>query len=182
MAEALFSVWHARCSPERLQKLQFWAVKKRQSEFRNGAAEFIESKRSVEIPVDSQTVTSDEDAPELEIIELAALITVPKDDRRPHLSVIINGHTINGLLDSGANITILGKGNDDLIATLNSIPLNKPLTRQLSIRTADGTVHSTHAVVDIPYTANRNNKKGHHTHHSNNYDTINTWHRLLAGF
>lgn len=87
---------------------------------------------------------------------MAALITVPKSDKRPHLCVEVNGRIIDGLLDSGANITILGKGNDELI---KSLATNKPITRNISIRTADGTIHNTQAVIDIPYTANGTTKK-----------------------
>lgn len=88
-----------------------------------------------------------------ETSQLAALKTVPKNDRRPHLAVDINGFVIDGLLDSGANITILGKGNDELV---KSLKINAPITKPLSIRTADGTTHSTRA--DIPYTTNGTTK------------------------
>lgn len=68
----------------------------------------------------------------------------------------INGHVIGGLLDSGANITILGRGNEELIKSLID---QKSISKQLSIRTADGTIHSTQAVIDVPYTTNGETKK-----------------------
>lgn len=88
-------------------------------------------------------------------IETAALITVPKNDRRPHLSVKINGHSIIGLLDSGANITILGKGAEEIIQSLNLVNNSQ----KLSIRTADGSEHHTSAVLDIPFTVNDTTKR-----------------------
>lgn len=142
-------MWNARCSAQGLQELQFRIAKKRESELGNGAAEFIEPISSASD--DSRIVIPDENVAEEELIELAALITVPKNDKRPHLNVEINGYVIGGLLDSGANITILGRGNDELIKSLMS---QAPMSKQLSIRTADGTIHHTRAVINVPYTAN----------------------------
>lgn len=84
------------------------------------------------------------------VIEIASLITVPTNDNRPHLEVTINGHAIFGLLDSGANVTMLGAGAEDIIESLN-LPLADNTIR---IRTADGSIHSTSNVAEIPYSVN----------------------------
>lgn len=97
---------------------------------------------------------SDGTACSTNLIETATLITVPKNDRRPHLRVEINGHIITGLLDSGANITILGKGTESIVQTLN----HDVSTPNVSIRTADGSEHKTLAILSVPYTVGESTK------------------------
>lgn len=75
-------------------------------------------------------------------------MTVPRNDRRPHVEVEINGHKIVGLLDSGANVTMLGRGAEYIFDTLPAA-ISKVGTK---IRTADGSVHATTNVIDLPYT------------------------------
>lgn len=79
---------------------------------------------------------------------------MPRNDRRPHVEVVINGRKIVGLLDSGANVTMLGKGAEYIINTLPTTT-NKS---NVKIRTADGSVHATTNVVDIPYQLNGETK------------------------
>lgn len=129
--------------------------KKRESEFGRGAARFAKRSSSVECEgLESETVISDEQDCCQNVIESTALITVPKNDRRPHLNVIINGHSMIGLLDSGANITILGKGAENIIKTLDANSENQ----HLIIRTADGSEHKTSAVVSVPFTVGNETK------------------------
>lgn len=124
---------------------------KRESESCRGAAGFAESFGSVEHDNEvARTVISDENAYGLvsNNIETTALITVPKNDRRPHLKVTINGYSLTGLLDSGAHITILGKDTEDITNTLDQ----DSEAPKLTIRTADGSEHKTSAVIGVPYT------------------------------
>lgn len=43
------------------------------------------------------------------------LFVTLRNDNRPHARVEIFGEKLIGLMDSGANVTILGKGNDESI-------------------------------------------------------------------
>lgn len=88
------------------------------------------------------------------MIEVALLITAPENERRPHLEVTINGRQILGLLDSGANITMLGKDTEHIINTIDT----QRQYPQHTIRTADGGMHTTQSVTDIPYTVNGKTK------------------------
>lgn len=72
------------------------------------------------------------------------------DDNRPHVEVFINNNKIVGLLDSGANCTILGKGSLALIKELKLVKYS----HTNFIKTADGTLHSANISVDIPITFN----------------------------
>lgn len=38
-----------------------------------------------------------------------SLIYFPKNDLRPHANVRVNGNSINGLLDTGSHVTVIGK-------------------------------------------------------------------------
>lgn len=89
-----------------------------------------------------------------EIIEVASLITVPTKDKRPHLEVTINGNSITGLLDSGANVTILGRDTEHIIAAID-IQRKHPLQ---IIRTADGSEQIATMVIDVPYTVDGQTK------------------------
>lgn len=84
------------------------------------------------------------------IQEMKSQITIPANDNRPHIAVTVNGHSITGLLDSGANVTMLGKGTERLVETLTLRRSKYPM----SIRTADGTHHEAPHVADVPYTVN----------------------------
>lgn len=86
------------------------------------------------------------------------MITVSPTDRRPHLSVKINGHSITGLLDSGANITILGKGTEEIVRSIK-IDIEGTKQRPMTIRTADGSAHQTSTVVSVPYTVDGTTKE-----------------------
>lgn len=66
------------------------------------------------------------------------------------MDVEINGCIVTGLLDSGANITMLGEGTEHIVETLITQESFPPL----KIRTADGSVHSTSNVINVPYTVN----------------------------
>lgn len=79
-----------------------------------------------------------------------SLIINLQNDPRPHAEVEIEGHTLVGLLDSGASVTILGAGADD-IRNLPNISRQRTNT---SIRTADGTIHSVNHYLLIPYIFN----------------------------
>lgn len=69
-----------------------------------------------------------------------------KDDNRPHAEVQINSIKIVGLLDSGANCSILGNGGYELIKQLNL----KTYDQFALIKTADGTSHTVSQGVHLP--------------------------------
>lgn len=72
------------------------------------------------------------------------------DDNRPYINVSVLGKEIKGLLDSGANVTILGAGHDNFI---NIADL--PRTRMnIAIRTADGSQHIIDEYVKVPFEFN----------------------------
>lgn len=72
-------------------------------------------------------------------------------DNRPHATVLVLGHKVLGLLDSGANISVLGKNSENLI---NKLKLKKiPLLS--NIKTADGTSHIVTSYVNLPIYYNK---------------------------
>jgi hypothetical protein len=71
-------------------------------------------------------------------------------DERPHITVQVYGHEIRGLLDSGANCTILGKGAVEFINRLNI----KTRPADTHVRTADGTTHVALQCSDLPFVFN----------------------------
>lgn len=69
------------------------------------------------------------------------------NDNRPYVSVRVNGVYVKGLLDSGANVTILGRNCLKNIEKWN-LQL-KPMTN--SIRTANGAHCKALGYVDVPF-------------------------------
>lgn len=69
-------------------------------------------------------------------------------DNRPYAKVKVGTFDLNGLLDSGASCSILGKGSENLIENLN-LPQYKIST---SLKTADGTTHEASYYLNIPFT------------------------------
>lgn len=72
-------------------------------------------------------------------------------DNRPHAKVNILGHEIVGLLDSGANLSVLGQNSENLIKKLK-LPLIPFIS---NIKTADGTSHLVTSYVDLPIYYNK---------------------------
>lgn len=70
-----------------------------------------------------------------QIAIISALLETMENDNRPHTKVQIFNDNLIGLLDSGANITVIGKDWDKLIKKWK-ISVNKKRT---TVRTADGT-------------------------------------------
>lgn len=72
-------------------------------------------------------------------------------DNRPHATISVLGHTILGLLDSGANLTVLGHNSINLLNKLKlpQIPLLS------NIKTADGTLHLVTSYVNLPIYFNK---------------------------
>lgn len=68
-------------------------------------------------------------------------------DKRPHLDVNILGHSVRGLLDSGAGCTVLGCGSLELLKKLNL----EIAPNSISIITAAGVECKVLGTVDIPY-------------------------------
>lgn len=82
--------------------------------------------------------------------DLSSLILNPIGDNRPHAEVSILGEKITGLLDSGANASVLGQNAQELLEKLQIS--TKPY--DVEIRTADGTKHKVTQYADIPFVYN----------------------------
>lgn len=67
-------------------------------------------------------------------------------DRRPYAEVIIGETKIMGLLDSGSNCTVLGKGSEVIMKDLEL----QQTEIKSSIKTADGSPHKIQATVKVP--------------------------------
>lgn len=81
---------------------------------------------------------------------VASIILNSFDDNRPHVNIFVNSFPLKGLLDSGANCTILGEGALEFVRKIN-LP-TYPLTN--SVKTADGTSHQSICYVNLPITFN----------------------------
>lgn len=79
---------------------------------------------------------------------ISTVINDISGDNRPHAKISVKHIQIVGLLDSGANCSILGSDSFSLIKQLN-LP-TKPF--DLVLKTADGTKHSSSCIVDLPIT------------------------------
>lgn len=81
-----------------------------------------------------------------EIAILSEIISI-EGDNRPHIKVDVMGFEFEGLLDSGASCTIIGKDGIDLMKKLNLI--GRPT--KIATKTADGTLHVAVCSVDVSY-------------------------------
>lgn len=79
-----------------------------------------------------------------------SLIKNLNNDPRPHVDVEVEGVMLTGLLDSGASVTILGSGAED-VRRLANIPRQRTNT---TIKTADGTIHAATNYLLIPFIFN----------------------------
>lgn len=79
--------------------------------------------------------------------DVAATYILHPGDNRPYARVKFGDEFVDGLLDSGANVTVLGNSG---YARVKRWELPIEYTSGC-IRTADGTVRNTSAYVDIPY-------------------------------
>lgn len=82
--------------------------------------------------------------------DVAAIFEMRPIDNRPYAKVKILGDEIEGLLDSGANVTVLGVGCHEKVKRWNLAvrPINT------NVRTADGTGRMASGYVDIPFEFN----------------------------
>lgn len=80
--------------------------------------------------------------------QINSLIFTIRNDNRPYAEVYVGKKKLIGLLDSGADVTVLGKNAEKLIEELN---LQK-YEVNASVRTADGTKHNVSTYVKIPFT------------------------------
>lgn len=78
------------------------------------------------------------------------LIDNPTGDNRPHVTVKILDKELIGLLDSGANASVLGKGADELLNKLKI--MTKPY--KINVKTADGTTYTVNEYADLPFEYN----------------------------
>lgn len=83
----------------------------------------------------------------MEFADVAATYQFHPSDNRPYARVKIGDEFLDGLLDSGANVTVLGKGGYERVKRWD-LPI---ITANGTVRTADGTVRKTSACVDVPY-------------------------------
>lgn len=79
-------------------------------------------------------------------MQVETIIPSTESDNRPHAEIKICGSDFTGLLDSGANISILGKGGNDFVAKNN---LETKATGMI-IKTADGTHHRPAGMITVP--------------------------------
>lgn len=89
--------------------------------------------------------------PDPKFLQINSLILNLVGDNRPYAEVSIKSHKILGLLDSGANLTVLGKNAHRFINNLN-LTIHPIKT---SILTADGKPHSANSFVVLPITYNK---------------------------
>ena len=83
-------------------------------------------------------------------LTIAPNIIKIKNDNRPYVVVKIGNRELTALLDSGANVSILGKDSEDIIDENNLIV--RP--NDSIIKTADGKEHKVKGTIDIPITYN----------------------------
>lgn len=82
-----------------------------------------------------------------DVADVAITFELNSEDQRPYAEVKICGEFLNGLLDSGANVTVLGAGGYERVRKWK-LPI-KPIQSQ--VRTADGTMRAATGCVDVPY-------------------------------
>lgn len=73
-----------------------------------------------------------------------------KNDNRPYARVRICNSDVIGLLDSGANISVLGKGSEEIVK-LSGVNVEKDGSM---VQTADGNFHAGHGRISLPITFN----------------------------
>lgn len=116
--------------------------------------EYRRDGREITVPAELEPIRSRPDDSSRELPkkyqELSAIIINLPDDNRPYADVTINGRKIRGLLDSGANITILGNGYEEFV-DIQGLPRTKMNT---ILRTADGAQHVINEYVKIPFEFN----------------------------
>lgn len=75
---------------------------------------------------------------------VSSMITHVAGDNRPHANIKIFGDSFVGLLDSGANVSVLGRGSELLIEKWNL----KLHAKQATLKTADGTkIRIAHTII-----------------------------------
>jgi transposase InsO family protein len=87
----------------------------------------------------------------VETLENDLLVTLEMDNRR-YLEVKIFDFKVLGMLDSGANITVLGKDSLNLIRELE-LEIHET-TKKIKVKTADGNPHQVSGVVYLPFSFN----------------------------
>lgn len=88
------------------------------------------------------------------IATISSLIHQIANDNRPHAVVRIFSDELTGLLDSGANVTVLGNGCEELIDKWGIESNNKRMT----VCTADGTKLRSHGSITLPLEYNGKRK------------------------
>lgn len=69
-------------------------------------------------------------------------------DERPYAEVVLFGNTVQGLLDSGSEVTLVGQG---LVKLINNVRVEFLPTSAI-IKTADGTQHLVKSSINLPIT------------------------------
>jgi hypothetical protein len=73
-------------------------------------------------------------------------------DNRPYISVEVLGLKLLGMLDSGAQVTVLGKDSLKVLKLINLDII--PSSKKVKIQTADGSQHNVCGLAYIPFTFN----------------------------
>lgn len=92
-----------------------------------------------------------------QIFLISSMISNVNGDNRPHANIKIFGDSFVGLLDSGANVSVLGRGSEQLIDKWSI----KLLGKQAILKTADGTkIQIAHTII-APVEYNKKRKYVH---------------------
>lgn len=83
----------------------------------------------------------------IEFADVAATYKLHPGDNRPYARVKIGDEFLDRLLDSGANVTVLGFGGHERVKRWE-LPI---IETKGTIRTAAGTIRRTSTCVDVPY-------------------------------
>lgn len=78
--------------------------------------------------------------------DISSLVVDVIGDNRPYVDINVLGYDFRGLLDTGASVSVLGKGCEELILKLNI----KKFVINTSVKTADGSNHSVNFFVNLP--------------------------------
>jgi transposase InsO family protein len=109
-------------------------------------------KRSAAVELGGQpTAIITVDSPIVDSVE-EDLIIYLKFDNRPFISVDIFGFKLMGMLDSGANVTVMGRDSLSVIEFLG-LNINEKANKS-GVQTADGSRHDIVGLVNVPFTFN----------------------------
>lgn len=78
--------------------------------------------------------------------DISSLVVDVIGDNRPYVDINVLGYDFRGLLDTGASVSVLGKGCEELILKFNI----QKFVINTSVKTADGSNHRVNFFVNLP--------------------------------